>query len=381
MENEINHESLDASFDIVSRQDATDQVVGALRSDVEEVKSRLDRVARTATRPLIAGADAPASLELKGFVNGYLRAGRETELKSMNIGSPATGGYSVPTELDKRISEVLLRISPIRSIAQVVQTSTADYRKLISLGGTASGWVSETAARNETAEPLFAEIIPPHGELYANPSASQQMLDDSFFDLEAWLAGEVAREFARAEGASFISGNGINQPAGFLTAPTSEASDLNGRPFGTLQYVPSGNANGFDSSPDLHLIDMVMALNPGHRQGATWVMNANTLAQIRKLKDTVGDYLWQPGIMDKQPDRLLGYPVVEAADMPNIAAGTTPIAFGNFQNGYLITERFGTRLLRDPYSNKPFVNFYATKRLGGQVLDSSAIKLLTIAAS
>ena len=381
MENEINHEPLDASFSIVARQDATDQVVDALRSDVEEVKSRLDRVARTATRPLIAGAEAPASLELKGFVNGYVRAGRETELKSMNIGSPATGGYSVPTELDKRISEVLLRISPIRSIAQVVQTSTSDYRKLISLGGTASGWVSETAARNETAEPTFAEIIPPHGELYANPSASQQMLDDSFFDLEAWLAEEVAREFARAEGAAFVNGTGVNQPAGFLTAPTSEAGDLNGRPFGTLQYVASGNAAGFDSSPDLHLIDMVMNLNPGHRQGAVWVMNASTLAQIRKLKDTVGDYLWQPGIMDKQPDRLLGYPVIEAADMPNIAAGTTPIAFGNFQNGYLITERFGTRILRDPYSNKPFVNFYATKRLGGQVLDSNAIKLLTIAAS
>lgn len=371
-------QTLGASFDVVARQDAADQALDALRGEVAEVKSRLDRSGRMTARPAIGGA-APRT-EMKSFVDGFLRSGREAELKSMSIGSVADGGYAVPIELDQKIAQKLLRISPIRQIAQVVQTSTANYRKLIGINGTVSGWVSETAARPGTANPQFAEIIPPYGELYANPSASQQMLDDAMFDLEGWLSDQIAREFARAEGAAFVNGTGLNQPAGFLTAPTSNATDGN-RPFGTLQYIASGNASGLDTQPDDHLLDMVMSLNPGHRQGAVWVMNANTIAQIRKVKDAIGDYIWRSSVIDGQPDRLLGYPVIEAADMPNIAAGASPIAFGNFQNGYLITERMGTRILRDPYTNKPYVNFYATRRIGGQVLDSDAIKLFTIAAS
>jgi len=380
MEHDETAETLGASFDVVARQEAADQALTALRGEVEEVKSRLERSARIAPRPMIGGGVSNQGIEMKSFVDGFLRQGREAELKSMSIGSPADGGYAVPIELDQKIAERLLRISPIRSISQVVQTGGAGYRKLIGIGGTVSGWVSETAVRPNTATPQFAEINPPSGDLFANPSASQQMLDDAVFDLEGWLANQIANEFARAEGAAFVSGTGISQPAGFLTAPTSEANDAN-RPFGTLQYIASGNAAGLDTQPDDHLMDMVMSLNPGHRQGAVWVMNAQTIAQIRKVKDAMGDYLWQPSFMDGQPDRLLGYPVIEAADMPSIAAGASPIAFGNFQNGYLITERMGTRILRDPYTNKPYVNFYATRRIGGQVLDSDAIKLFTISAS
>ncbi len=379
MEHEANTEALDASFDIVARQDAADQALGALRSEVAVVKSRFERAPRGAARPMLGSGDA-AAVETKGFVDGYLRAGRDSELKSMVIGSPTNGGYLVPTELDRKIAEHLLNISPIRAIAQIVQTSTSDYRKLVSLSGTASGWVSEAAGRPETGEPTFAEIAPPSGDLYANPSASQAMLDDAVFDLETWLAGQIANEFARAEGAAFINGTGIGQPLGFLTSATSAAVD-GPRSFGTLQYIPTGNATGFDASPDLHLIDMVMSLKPGHRQNASWVMNSQTIAVVRKLKDGDGAFLWQGGMIDGQPNRLLGYPVVEAADMPNIGANTCPVAFGNFQAGYLLTERMGTRILRDPYTNKPFVNFYATRRVGGQVLDSEAIKLLKIAAS
>ena len=205
------------------------------------------------------------------------------------------------------------------------------------------------------------------------------MLDDAGFDVESWLAGQIAGEFARAEGAAFVSGNGTNQPLGFLTGGTSAADDVS-RTFGTLQHLGSGDATGLGALPDDRLIDLVMALKPGHRQGAVWVMNAATIALIRKVKDSTGAYIWQPSVIEGQPNRLLGYPVVEASDMPDVAANAYPIAFGNFQNGYLITERFGTRLLRDPYSNKPYVNFYATKRVGGQVLDSDAIKLLKITA-
>ncbi|WP_395329959.1 phage major capsid protein [Novosphingobium sp. BL-8H] len=372
-------QALDVSFDLVARQDATDAAVDALRVDVDEVKSRLDRVGRAAARPLIEGATPAASVEVKGFVDGYLRMGRETELKSMSGMVASDGGYAVPREIDALISSRLKKVSPIRSIAQVVQTGTAGYRKLINVGGTASGWVSETGARTETATPSLAEIAPPTGELYANPAASQAMLDDAMFDVQSWLADEIAMEFARAEGAAFINGTGTNQPKGFLAAPTSSADDA-ARAFGTLQFLVSGNASGFDTAPELKLIDLVHALKGGHRQGANWVMNSKTLAVVRKLKAADGSFLWQPGLMDGQPNRLLGYPVVEAEDMPDVAANAVPIAFGNFRAGYLIAERSTTSILRDPYTNKPFVNFYATKRIGGQVLDSDAIKLLKISA-
>ncbi|MCW1429157.1 phage major capsid protein [Novosphingobium sp. JCM 18896] len=370
--------ALDASFDLVARQDAADEAIDRLSTDVEEVKSRLDRVARAAGRPALDGGGI-ASPEVKGFVDGYLRQGRESEIKSLSGSVLADGGYAVPREIDAAIAARLRNISPIRSIAQVVQTGTAGYRKLITTSGTAAGWVSETAARPETATPAFAEIVPPAGELYANPAVSQTMLDDAAFDLESWLAGEIATEFARAEGQAFVSGSGTNQPKGFLAAPTAATAD-GVRAFGTLQFLASGNASGFDAAPDLKLIDLVHQLKAAHRQNATWVMNATTLASVRKLKDAHGAFLWQPGIAQGQPDRLLGYPVVEAADMPDVAAGTFPIAFGNFQAGYLIAERNATTILRDPFTNKPFVHFYATKRVGGQVLDSDAIKLLKISA-
>ena len=370
-------DALEESFDIVARQDQTEADVAALRTDVDEVKARLDKVSRAASRPAIGGA--PASAEVKGFVDGYLRRGRETEVKSINSVSPSDGGYAVPRQIDAIIARELTEISPIRSIAQVVQTGTSGYRKLVSTGGTASGWVSEVAGRPETDAPNFAEIAPPSGDLYANPAASQAMLDDAGFDLESWLANEIAIEFARAEGSAFVSGTGSDQPEGFLTAANSTAED-GVRAFGTLQYIGSGDASGFDASPDAKLIDLIHSMKASHRQGASFVMNSATLATVRKLKTADGAFLWQPGMVEGQPDRLLGYPVVEAEDMPDVAGGAFPIAFGNFRHGYLIAEHSATRVLRDPFSNKPFVHFYATKRVGGQVLDSNAIKLLKIEA-
>lgn len=367
----------EASFDIVARQDAAEADIATLKSDVVEVKARVDRIAVAAQRPALAGSGTAP--EVKGFVDGYLRRGSTLELKSITGAVPQDGGYAVPRQIDALIARQLTAISPIRAIAQVVQTGSAGYRKLVTTGGTASGWVSESAARPGTGTPDFAEIAPPTGELYANPAASQAMLDDAGFDLEAWLASEIAQEFARAEGAAFVNGNGINQPMGFLQAPKSEDFDAE-RAFGTLQYVGSGNATGLGAAPDALLIDLVHTLKAGHRQGASWVMNSATLAEVRKLKTSDGAFLWQPGLVAGQPDRLLGYPVVEAEDMPDIAANAVPIAFGNFRHGYLIAERTATQILRDPFTNKPFVHFYATRRVGGQVLDSNAIKLLRIEA-
>lgn len=376
---ETKADALSGSFDIVGRQEAQDAALAALRGEVEEVKGRLEKVSRAAARPMLDGAGIVSGPEVKGFVDGYLRSGRETELKSLSSAVGADGGFAVPQEIDAMIARRMVEISPIRAVANVVKTGTSGFRRLISTGGTASGWVSETGARPETASPKLAEIVPPMGELYANPSATQAMLDDAAFDLEGWLANEIATEFARAEGAAFINGTGANQPKGFLAATTSVAGD-DARAFGSLQFIGSGNAAGFDAAPEAKLIDLVCQLKAPLRQGAVWVMNSTTLATVRKLKTADGAFLWQPGMVEGQPDRLLGYAVIEAEDMPNVAANQFPIAFGNFKAGYLIAERRQTSILRDPYTNKPYVQFYATRRVGGQVMDSDAIKLLKIAA-
>ncbi len=279
------------------------------------------------------------------------------------------------------IDTTLKAISPIRRIANVVRVGTGGYRKLVTQNGMASGWAGEGAARPETGSPVFNEIVPPMGDLYTNPAASQFMLDDAAFDVEAWLANEIATEFARAEAAAFIGGTGINRPKGFLTFPTAATLDTV-RPFGTLQYVASGAAGAFVAgNPQDRLVDLVQSLRSPYRQGATWVMNSKTMATVRKFKTTDGAFLWQPSLIAGNANTLLGYPVLEAEDMPDIAADSLSIAFGNFHAGYIITERAETSILRDPYTNKPFVYFYATKRVGGTVTNSEAIKLMKFAVT
>lgn len=338
-------------------------------------------VAATAiTRPFLSGGIVTDPAR-SAFVDGYLRRGSEVELKSFSGAVAADGGFAVPREIDEVIDATLKGISPIRAIANVVRVGSAGYRKLVTQNGVTSGWASETATRPETATPTFNEIVPSFGELYANPAATQAMLDDAAFDVEGWLASEIATEFAKAEGAAFVNGNGTNKPKGFLTSPNATTSDAT-RPFGTLQYIASGAAGAFiATSPQDRLVELVHALRAPYRQGASWVMNASTLSTIRKFKTTDGAFIWQSGLGAGQPDTLLGYPVVEAEDMPDIGANSLSIAFGNFKAGYLIAERSETNILRDPYSNKPYVHFYATKRLGGAVTNSEAIKLMKFAAT
>ena len=373
---EVKSDPLEASF-------AAAGEVGELRAEMGALKARMDAQAVAAGRPALAGAASDVSPERKAFVERYLRHGAASpiELKAFDALSGAEGGYAVPKEIDEEIARTLTAISPIRRIANVVRIGSAGYRKLVTTGGTPSGWAAEDGARTETATPSFIEIAPPSGELYANPAASQAMLDDAAFDVEAWLANEIATEFARAEGAAFVAGNGTNKPRGFLTGtPTAQLDGV--RAFGTLQYVASGADGAFPgTAPENKLIDLVQALRTPYRQGASFVMNSSTLAKIRKFKTSDGAFLWQPGLVSGQPDTLLGYPVIEAEDMPDVASNSLSVAFGNFKAGYLIAERAETVILRDPFSHKPFVHFYATKRIGGTVSNSEAIKLMKFAAS
>lgn len=374
---EVKANALEESFDAILQADRIAGIEARVDALGDALKNQAERAAQNAYRPPLDGAKGsdldPARA---AFTEKYLRRGIEAgvELKSVSGASSGAGGYAVPREIDAMIETALKAISPIRAIANVVRTGTAGYRKLVTTGGVVSGWASETGSRTETATPTFHEIAPPSGELYANPAASQAMLDDAQFDVESWLADEIAREFARAEGAAFVSGDGTNKPKGFLSYTATNEAD-SARAFGSLQYVASGAAGAFAASnPQDKLVDLVQALAAPYRQGAAFVMNSATLARIRKFKTSDGAFIWQPGLAAGQPATLLGYPVIEAEDMPDIAADSLSIAFGNFMHGYVIAERSDTNILRDPFTNKPFVNFYAVKRLGGAVANSDAIK-------
>lgn len=367
---ETKADPLDAAFGTQAVVDHGGDIA-TLKRDVAQLAARL------VSRPVLGGAKA-ADPAKAAFVERYLRKGLEPggEVKSLTIGVGSEGGVAVPIEIDALIDKTLSSISPIRGIANVVAVGSANYRKLIARGGFASGWVAETAARPVTANPDFVEIAPPMGELYANPAASQPMLDDAVFDVESWLANEIATEFARAEGVAFVTGSGTGQPRGFLSYATAATAD-GVRAFGTLQHLATGVAGGFAASnPQDRLIDLVHALRAPYRQGASFVMNSSTLARIRKMKDLDGAFIWQPALAADRPATLLGYPVIEAEAMPDVAADALSIAFGDFRAGYVIADRMSTSVLRDPYSNKPFVHFYATRRVGGAVVNSEAIKLL-----
>lgn len=366
-----------------------EEKLARIDGDLSKLQASMDGLHLKAGRPAL-GPDAAASPETAehkaAFYDRYVRRGleqnlAELEAKSLSIGVDADGGYAVPEELDHGIEKLLRDISPIRRIANVVQIGSANYKKLVNTGAAASGWVSETGSRAETTSPTFAEVVPPLGELYANPAATQQMLDDAFFNVEDWLADELSQEFAQQEGNAFINGNGTDKPKGFLSYTTAATDDA-ARAFGTLEHIASGVAGDFAASdPSDILVDLVYSLRPIYRAGAVFVMNTNMIAEIRKFKDADGDYLWRPGLADGAPASLMGYAVVEAEDMPDKASASLSIAFGNFRRGYTITDRMGTRVLRDPFSNKPYVHFYTTKRTGGAVVNSEAIKLLKFSVS
>jgi HK97 family phage major capsid protein len=352
---------------------------------IADLKSAIQELEKKMNRPGVAGETDPLKAEHKQAFARFMRKGVEDGLgelqaKAYNITTDGDGGYAVPEELDRDILSKLVDVSPIRQIATVRTVSTSDYKKLVNTRGTASGWVDEDDARTATNSSSFSQVTPFMGELYAYPQATQQMLEDVFFNAEQWIVDEVSTEFSRVEGAAFVSGDGTKKPKGFLSYTTAATADSS-RAFGTLQHIVSGAAADWAASnPQDKLLDVVYALKAGFRTNARWVMNKGILGEIRKFKATDGSYLWRPGLEAGQPDTLLGYGITEAEDMPAKAANALSIAFGDFRRGYLIVDRIGTQTLRDPYTNKPYVGFYVRKRVGGCVVDSEAIKLLKFSA-
>jgi HK97 family phage major capsid protein len=327
----------------------------------------------------------------------FLRKGDSPEIKaalkdfekeifnSVDVTTGANGEYAVPDELSRIVYSLAGELNAMRSICRVIQVSSPNHEELVNTKGATAEWVGEKDTRSETDTPTLALLSPFWGELSALPYATQNSLDDIFFDVGNWLVENVIEAFIDAEEAAFISGNGTKKPKGFLAYDIEATADAS-RDFGNLENVVSGKADGFltptaSASPADCLIDLIGKLKEKHLPGATFLMNRATKAAVRKFKAySTGDFIWQPGIKAGQPDELLGYPIATSGSMPAVAADAYPLAFGNFKRGYTIVDRIGIRVLRDPYSNKPYVGFYTTKRVGGFVKDSQAIKILKISA-
>lgn len=366
--------NIEKKFDDVVTRDKEEKInasIGELQSAVDQANAEL------AALKVGGGGDAGRAGDPE-YSDAFRAHFRKGEVQAaLNKGADDEGGYLAPIEWDRTITDKLIEVSPMRQIAQVQTISTAGFKKLYNLRGTSSGWVGETTARTETNTPEFGSLTFTPGEIYANPAATQQMLDDAEINLESWLATEVETEFSYQEGLAFISGNGTNKPYGFLEFVDGQAQAAL-HPLGAIEKVDAASAADLDSD---ELLDLVYALPTAFTGNARWVMNRTTQGLVRKLKDGDGNYLWQPTYVAGQPAQVAGYPVTEMPAMPDVAADALPIAFGDFQRGYLIVDRTGVRVLRDPYSNKPYVMFYTTKRVGGGVNNPETIKVMQMASA
>ncbi|MEM6678922.1 MAG: phage major capsid protein [Pseudomonadota bacterium] len=355
----------------------------AFKTDVSERLGALDaRIGtlqtKAARRPALSMAADVAAPHQKAF-SAFLRRGDESgmeslglETKGLNTQSPTAGGHLVDPRTAEAVDAVLRGGGSLRAVANVVQVEATAYDVLIDRAELGAGWLDEVTPVTETTGPTIERISIALHELSANPQASQRILDDSAFDLEMWLAGRIGDRFRRAEATAFIKGTGSGQPKGIMTHPFAPNSGIF---WGELGYVTTGNAGDFDvNDPGDALVDLVYSLGAEYRTNGTFIMSSATAAEVRKLKDSQGRFLWIEGISEASPARLLGYPVLIAEDMDPIATDSISILFGDFSRGYTVAERPEIHILRDPFSAKPNVSFFAVKRVGGDVTDFKAIK-------
>lgn len=395
----------DAKIEAVKAGAATSDIdaklgkIEARMNELDGIKSELEKMETRMSRPGVftggrADGESKPQAEYRAAFIDWMRAptdrdreqrlasaSRSLEQRSSQVvtSTGAAGGYALPEIIESAINRLGKDISPIRSIATVRTVGSPDYKELIDIGGAGFEWIGETDTRAQTNTPDIAEIAPTFGMASAKPQASEESLDDLFFDVESWLQSSVVEAFAAGEGAAFVSGNGTKKPTGFLNGTPVATADAS-RAFGTLQFIASGQAAALPTSADV-FYDMVYALRARYRSNARWVTSKSVLAALRKYKDTAGQYLWQPALAAGQPASFMGYAITEAEDMPAVAANAFPLAFGDFREGYLIADRVGMRITRDEITTPGFVKYYARKRVGGIVRNSQAIKLLKIAAS
>jgi HK97 family phage major capsid protein len=371
----INLEAVVSDFVNEFKQFATG--IDAKFEEQEQRMTKMDRKSLLAARPALGMCAEVEAPHQKAFA-AYLRSGDDDGLRSlpmegkaMSAAVAADGGYLVDPQTASDIKSAMNATASIRAIATVVSVESTSYDVLIDHTELGAGWANETATTAETDTPQIDRITIPLHELSALPKVSQRLLDDSAFDIEGWLASRISDKFARSEAGAFVNGDGVDKPTGFLTYPTVDNDVWT---WGNLGYVVTGSNTGIvDGDP---IIELVYSLGAEYRANASFVMNSKTAGLVRKLKDADGRFLWSDGLAQGEPARLMGYSVLIAEDMPDVGADAMAIAFGDFANGYTIAERPDLRVLRDPFSAKPHVLFYATKRVGGAVSDFNAIKLL-----
>lgn len=391
---------LDAKLDLIEES----------MDSLEEQKSRLEKLETKFARPgAFSGGgreqrESDESLAYKSAFFDWIRAprdsGREQRLsqtyKALEVknaadsrearatqavvGVNAAGGYALPKVIESAIARLSIDISPIRQIATVRTVGSTDYHELFDINGASFEWLGEGDTRNQTNTADMAEIVPTFGMASAKPQASEEALDDLFFNVEDWLIESASESMSGGEGAAFISGNGVKKPTGILGGPTPVATADGARAFGTLQYFASGQAAGLPANQDVFL-DMVYGVRARYRNNAQWLTSKAVLAGLRKYKDDNGQYLWQPALTAGQPATFLGFGITEAEDMPAVAANAFPLAFGDFKEGYLICDKVGMRVTRDEITTPGFIKFYVRRRVGGKLRNTQAIKLLKIAAS
>lgn len=364
-----------------------DEKLARINDAMDAQQDVIEALRLKASRPGLALETHQAmrgDFEHKSAFDSYMRSGQETglralEQKALSAGSNPDGGYLVSSDMEVEIGRRLVENSPIRALATVRQVSSSVFKKPFSITGPQVGWVGETDSRPQTSSQTLSELVYPTMELYAMPAATPTLLDDAAVNIDEWIADEVQTAFAEQETDAFINGDGVNKPKGFLQA--TQVSE-NTWSWGKIGYKATGVDGALPTVDESDvLIDLIYALKAGYRQNAHWIMNRGTQSQLRKLKDADGNYLWQPSQRSDGLASFMGFGLVEAEDMPDIGTNTTPIAFGDFRRGYLIVDRLGVNVLRDPFSAKPYVLFYTTKRVGGGVQDFDAIKLLKFSAS
>jgi HK97 family phage major capsid protein len=298
------------------------------------------------------------------------------EEKALIVGADPSGGYWVPPDTGGRIITRVFDLSPIRQIASVQTISSDRLEGVADIDESSSGWVGETQARTDTTTPVIGKYDIPVREIYAQPKASQKLLDDAAVDIEMWLAAKVSDRFARQEGNAFVAGDGVLRPHGFTQYPTAATSDAT-RAWGTFEHIATGVSGDFaGTTPADILFDIEAAFRPGYLANAKWVTRRSVIQKLRKFKATTNEYLWQPSLQGGRPNLLIGYPIVMAEDMPALGANSLSLALGDFNAGYQIVDRIGIRTLRDPYTSKPYVVFYTTMRVGGGALNFEAIKFI-----
>lgn len=367
-------DQLEASLDSLGSPSNPD------RKDLKEYEDVFDQYMRSFAT---FGGGKQADPEITRKLNQLAKS--IPEYKDIQTTTGAAGGVAVPEVISRDIADQTRLLSPLRQLCKVVPVGTSDYKELVNIHGENSAWVGETGARSQTLTPQFRERAPTMGTLYAYPRATEESMDDVFFNVAAMLTDVSATEFSIAEATAFLSGNGTNRPTGMLnTAPTTDTDDASpARSAEAFEYVPLDTSSPTNAIDPDQLITLVYRLRAPYRLAASWIMNSVVTGEVRKLKDGQSQYLWAPGLQPGEPARLLGFPHVTIEAMDDVSAvNNHPIMFGNFRRGYLVVDRVGLRITVDDNITTPgYINWYIRKRVGGIILDNNAVKVGKYASS